>query len=80
MHCAKRACKPVRGCVRRSDVVKYAGCQYRKLRQQAMISQCAISVHCLDLQHGDLIKVSNGLVCVPVEDHRRRDLLPQRAN
>ena len=59
MRCAKRACKPVWGCVRRSDVVKDAGCQCCKLRQQAMIAQCAISVHCLDLQHSDLIKGSN---------------------
>jgi len=55
MHCAERACKPVRGCVGRTDVVKHAGCQYRKLRQQAMIANYSVSVHCLDLQHGDLI-------------------------
>ncbi len=59
MHCAERASKPVRGCVRRSDVVKHAGCQCCKLRQQAMIAQCAISVHCLDLQHRDLIQGAN---------------------
>jgi len=59
MHCAKRACEPVRGCVRRSDVIKDAGCQYGKLRQQAMIANDSIGVHCLDLQHGDLVKGSN---------------------
>jgi len=55
MHCAERACKPVRGCVGGTDVVEYAGCQYCKLRQQAMIANYPVSVHCLDLQHGDLI-------------------------
>lgn len=59
MCCAKRACKPVRGCVRWSYVVKDAGCQYGKLRQQAMIANDSIGVHCLDLQHSDLVKGSN---------------------
>ena len=59
MHCAERSCKPVRGCVRRSNVIKDAGCQYRKLRQQAMIANDSISVHCLDLQHSDLVEGSN---------------------
>ena len=59
MRCAERSCKPVRGCVGRSDVVKDASGQYGKLRQQAMIANDSIGVHCLDLQHSDLVKGSN---------------------
>ena len=71
---AKRTCKPVRGCVRRSNVIEDAGCQCCKLRQQAMIADCSISIECLDLQHGDLVKIGNGFGCMPVKDHRSRDL------
>jgi hypothetical protein len=28
----------------------------------------------LDLQHGDLVKIGNRFGCMPVKDHRSRDL------
>ena len=71
---AKRTRQLVRGCIGRSYVVKDARCQYCKLRQQSMIADCSISVKCLDLQHGDLVKIGNGFGCMPVKDHRSRDL------